>query len=217
MKYADTVVRAARLLVRNPFAVLLVSVATTLSLVPLVSGVALGGVVGGLVGLWTSTMLLGFVAVGGSRLFVIVVEREVSLGTGYFWKGIRAGKTVAPVVGFGTFVVAFGVLLLASNPLDGIAGMSVAMLGVYLLLTWYVLVMYSLTLWASSDQPVEVRDAFVGGGRLILERPVSAGWLLVQTIGWTLLSIPLFIAPVLLLPGFVQLVGTAIITRAMDE
>ncbi|WP_146047428.1 hypothetical protein [Haloferax marisrubri] len=162
-------------------------------------------------------MLLGFVAVGGARLFVVVVEREVSLGTGYFWSGIRAGKRMAPVIGFGTFVVAFGALLLASNPLDGIAGMSVAMLGVYLLLAWYVLVMYSLTLWASSDQPVDVRDTFVGGGRLILERPVSAGWLLVQTVGWTLLSIPLFVAPVLLLPGFVQLIGTAIITRAMEE
>jgi hypothetical protein len=40
---------------------------------------------------------------------------------------------------------------------------------------------------------------------------------LVQTVGWTLVAIPLVIAPLLLLPGFVQLVGIAIARTAARE
>ena len=45
---------------------------------------------------------------------------------------------------------------------------------------------------------------------------MAAVWLIVQAIGWTLLSIPLVFAPALLLPGFVQMLGTAIVTRAAE-
>lgn len=217
MKYAATVVRAARLTARNPFAVLLVSVSASVSMLPFLTGVFVGGAAGGIVGLWTTSILLGFVGVGGANISVILVEREVSLGTSYFWEGIRAGTKMGPIVGLGTFVFVLVAFLLASNPLDGITGMSVAMVGVYVLIAWYVLVVFSLTLWASSEERQGVRGTFVDGGRLILERPVPAVWLVVQTVGWTLLSILLFVAPVLLLPGFVQLIGTALVIRAAGE
>lgn len=217
MKYADTVVRAARLTVRNPFAVVLVSLAASVSTLPFLTGAALAGPLGGLAGLWTSSLLLGFVAVGGARISVVVVEREVSLGTSYFWEGVRSGTRMGLAVGVVTFVVALAAILLGLNPLDGVAGMSVALVGVYALVAWFVLAMFALTAWASSEPRPGVREAFVAGGRLVLEEPVSAVWLVVQAVGWALLSIPLVIAPMLLLPGFVQLLGTAIIVRAGSE
>ena len=217
MKYADAVVRAVRLTVRNPFAVLLVSVGVSVSLLPFFTGLVVGGVVGGVVGLWTTSLLLGFVGVGGARISAVVVEREVSLGTSYFWEGVRSGTKMALTVGIGTFGFGLGALALVTNPLDGVVGMSVAMLGVYALVAWYVLAMFSLTLWASFDRGRDIRESFADGARLILERPVSAVWLVVQTVGWTLLSALLVVAPVLLLPGFVQLVGTALVFRAADE
>ena len=217
MKYADAVVRAARLTVRNPFAVLLVSVGVSVSMLPFLTGLAVAGAAGGIVGLWTTSILLGFVGVGGARISVVVVEREVSLGTSYFWEGVRSGTRMAGAVGFGTFVFGLVGLGLVSNPLDGVVGMSVAMMGVYALVAWYVLAMFSLTLWASFESERGVRESFADGARLVLKRPVAAVWLVVQTVGWTLLSILLIVAPVLLLPGFVQLVGTALISRAADE
>lgn len=63
MKYANTVVEAVRVTVRNPFAVVQVSVAASASLLPFATGLFLAGAVGGLVGLWTSSFALGFVTV----------------------------------------------------------------------------------------------------------------------------------------------------------
>lgn len=215
MEYADTVVRAARLTVRNPFAVVLVSVGATVSVLPFLTGILMAGPAGGLVGLWTTSMLLGFVGVGGARISTVVLEREVSLGTSYFWEGIRAGPKMAATVGVGTFVVAVVALLLALNPAEGVVGLSVAMLGVYALVGWFVLATFSLTMWASFESAQGVRASFADGGRLVLEHPVAAGWLIVQAVGWSLLSIPLIVAPVVVLPGFVQLVGTALVRRAV--
>jgi hypothetical protein len=217
MKYADTVVRTTRLTVRNPFAVVLVSLAVSVSTLPFLTGAVLAGSLGGLAGLWTTSFLLGFVSVGGARIFAVVVEREVSLGTSYFWEGVRSGTRMGLAVGAGTFIVVLATILLGLNPLDGVAGMSVALVGVYALVAWFVLAMFSLTAWASMEGQLGIRDAFTEGGRLVLEEPVSAVWLVVQAVGWTLLSIPLIIAPMLLLPGFVQLLGTAIIARAASE
>lgn len=217
MKYASAVVRSARLTVRNPFAVVLVSIAVTISLLPFVTGVLIAGVFGGLVGLWTSSFMLGFVAAGGARLMTVILEREVSLGTDYFWEGLRDATRVGPVVGLGTFVVSLVAIVLLSIPGTDIASLGLSMLGIYLLAGWFVVATYALALWAAFENPRDVRAAFVDAVTLILEEPVSAGWVLVQTIGWTLLAIPLIIAPILVLPGFVQLVGTEIVRIAVTE
>lgn len=216
MKYADMVVRAARLTVRNPFAVVLVSVGTSLAVLPFLVGILVASVVGGIVGLWTSSLLLGVIGVGGAWISTVVVEREVSLGTSYFWEGIRAGPKMAGAVGVGTFLVAAVVIALALNPVSGIVGMSITLLGVYALIAWFTLAMFSLTCWASARPDGRVKESFVEGGRLILEEPMAAVWLIVQAIGWTLLSLPLIFAPIVLLPGFVQLLGTALILRAAE-
>lgn len=216
MEYADTVMRAIRVAVRNPFAVVLVSLAASMAVLPFLTGLLVAGAVGGLVGLWTSSFMLGFVAVGGARISTVVLERQVSLGTSYFWEGMRNGTRMATAVGAGTFLVAAVALALALNPLDGVAGLSVAMFGVYAILGWFTLVVFSLTRWASFGQSLGVRASFREGGRLILERPIAAVWLVVQAVGWTLISIPLIIAPVVILPGFVQLVGTELARAAAE-
>lgn len=217
MKYAGSVVQSARVTVRNPFAVLLISIAATVALFPFLTGIILGGTAGGLVGLWTTSFMLGFVAVGGARITTVTLEREVSLGTDYFWEGIKKGTVMGPVVGVGTFLVALVAIVLSSIPADGLVGMSLILFAVYLLLGWFTLAMFALTLWASFENSRDVRSAFTEGATLILEEPAAAIWLLVQTVGWTLLSIPLIIAPMLLLPGFVQMVSTAIVRLAASE
>jgi len=217
MRYAGAVVQCARVTVRNPFAVLLVSVAATVSVLPFATGVLVAGAVGGLVGLWTTSIMLGFVAVGGARIATVTLEREVSLGTDYFWEGLRNGTVMGPAVGVGTFVVALVAIALSSVSVEGVVGLSLVLLAVYVLLGWFVFATFALTLWASFENPRDARAAFVEGGTLILEQPTAAAWVLVQTVGWTLLSVPLIIAPVLLLPGFVQMVSTAIVREAVSE
>lgn len=217
MKYAGSVVQCARLTVRNPFAVLLVSLGATVSLLPFITGVFVAGAVGGVVGLWTTSFMLGFVAVGGARIATVTLEREVSLGTDYFWEGVKRGTVMGPIVGVGTFGTALVAIAFSSISADGVLGMSLTLLGLYVVLGWFVLATFALTLWAAFENPRDPRAAFVEGGTLILEQPAAAAWLLVQAIGWTLLSIPLIIAPVLLLPGFVQMVGTAIVRLAATE
>jgi hypothetical protein len=217
MKYADTVARTARSTVRNPFAVVLVSVAASASALPFITGFLFAGLVGGLVGLWTTSFALGFVAVGGARIATVTLEREVSLGTEYFWEGIRHGRQMGLTVGFGTFIVLVIATLAVSNPLNGVIGLSLALVGVYTVLAWFTLVTFALAFWASLSDHDDVRKAFIEGGTLILEKPHGAGWLLVQTVGWTLLAIPLIIAPVLVLPGFVQMLGVCIVRTAASE
>jgi len=217
MKYADTVVGVARLTVRNPFAVVLVSVGASVSVLPFLIGILVAGVLGAVVGLWTTSMLLGFVGVGGARISNVVLEREVSLGTSYFWEGIRSGPKMAAAVGVGTFLVAAVALLLVLNPATGIVGLIVAMLGVYALVTWFVFATFSLALWGSLERPGNVGQSFSDGGRLLLGAPLAVVWLVVQAVGWTLLSVPLIIAPVVLLPGFVQFVGTALVREAQPD
>jgi len=214
MEYADTVVRAVRLTARNPFAVVLVSVGASVSVLPFLTGILVAGAVGGIVGLWTTSLLLGFVGVGGARICRVVLEREVSLGTSYFWEGIRNGTRMALAVGVGTFVVGTTSFIVALNPVEGVLGLSIALLGLYALVAWFVLVTFSLTAWAGIGSPRGIKGSFVEGGGLVLEHPVAAAWLVVQAVGWTLVSIPLIIAPFVLLPGFVQLVGTALVRRA---
>ena len=217
VRYASTVVRTTRLTVRNPFAIVLVSVATTVAALPFITGFLFAGPIGGLVGLWTTSLLLGFVAVGGARIATVTLEREVSLGTDYFWEGVRRGGRMGLTIGLGTFVVALLALLAVANPLRGIPKLSLAFVGVYLVLGWFVLVTFGLAFWAPSLDRTDVRESFVQGGTLILEEPLGAGWLLVQAVGWTLLSIPLILAPVLVLPGFVQTLGIAIVRAAAEE
>lgn len=217
MTYASAVVRSTRLTVRNPFAVLLVSIGVSVSVLPFVTGVLLAGGLGGLIGLWTTSFMLGFVGAGGARIMTIILEREVSLGTEYFWEGLRNATRMGPTLGVGTFAVSvIGITLLSLQGSD-VVSLSLSLLGLYLLLAWFVLAIYALTLWASLENPRDVRAAFVEAVTLIFEEPVAAGWVLVQTIGWTLLSVPLIIAPVLILPGFVQLVGTEIVRTAGTE
>jgi len=217
MKYADAVVRSARLTVRNPFAVVLVSVAVTVAMIPFVTGIFVGGALGALAGLWLSSFVLGFVGAGSARLMTVILEREVSLGTTYFWAGIRDAKTMGPALGLGTFLTSVVAITLLSIPGTGVPSLAIALVGAYLLAGWFVVATYALTLWAAFENPRGVRPAFVDGVTLILEEPTSAGWVLVQTFGWTLLAVPLIIAPVLVLPGFVQLVATAIVRIAANE
>jgi hypothetical protein len=217
MTYASAVVRSARLTVRNPFAVVLVSVGVTVSALPFATGVLLAGSIGGLVGLWTSSFLVGFVAAGGARLMTVILEREVSLGTDYFWSGLRDATLMGPVLGVGTFVAGFVAITLLSLPGGDVVSLSLSLVGLYVLLAWFVLATCALTLWAAFENPRDVRSAFVDGATLILEEPAAAGWVVVQTVGWTLLAIPLIIAPILVLPGFVQLVGTEIVRIAATE
>ncbi|GCF14415.1 hypothetical protein Harman_23500 [Haloarcula mannanilytica] len=216
MKYADTVVKAVRVTIRNPFAVILVSIATSVSLLPFLTGIFLAGAFGGLVGLWTSSFMLGAVGVGGARIATVVLEREVSLGTSYFWEGISDGPKMAAAVGSGTFLVAALALVLAQNPLTGVPGLSVILLGAYAVVGWFTLAVFALTCWASDGDPQSVSASFRDGGRLILERPVAAVWLVVQAIGWALIMIPLIIAPAVVLPGFVLFIGTAVVQRAAE-
>ena len=217
MTYASAVVRSARLTVRNPFAIVLVSLGVTVSALPFVTGVLLAGSIGGFVGLWTSSFVFGFVAAGGARLMTVILEREVSLGTDYFWSGLRDATLVGPVVGIGTFLVALVAITLLSLPGSDVLSLSLSLVGLYVLVAWFTLVIYALTLWAAFENPRDVRSAFVDGATLIFEEPASAGWVVVQTVGWTLLAIPLIIAPILVLPGFVQLVGTEIVRIAATE
>ncbi|WP_148414185.1 hypothetical protein [Haloferax sp. KTX1] len=217
MKYASSVVRSARLTIRNPFAVVLVSVGVTVSLLPFLTGLLVAGVLGALAGLWLSSFMLGFVGAGGARLMIVILEREVSLGTDYFWEGLRDARRIGPAIGVGTFVVSVVALTLLSLPGSDVVSLAVSMLGVYLVVAWFVFVIYVLTLWAAFENSRDVRDAFVDAATLILEEPVAAGWILVQSIGWTLLAVPLVIAPILVLPGFVQLVGTDIVRVATVE
>lgn len=205
-------------MIRNPFGVLLVSVIMSLSILPFVTGFLLAGPAGGLVGLWTTSFLLGFLSVGGAQLMTITLEREVSLGTDHFWEGIRQGRRMGLAIGFGTFLVALVVLMTVVNPINGILGLSLMLVGFYLLLVWFTLVMFALTFWAPSRDHDNIRAPFLKGGTLILVEPTSAGWLLVQAIGWTLLSIPLIIAPMLVLPGFVLMISISIVrTAALDS
>lgn len=217
MKYAGAVVRSARLTVRNPFAVVLVSIGVAVSMLPFVSGIFLAGGLGALVGLWLTSFMLGFVAAGGARLMTVVLEREVSLGTTYFWAGIRDATTMGPVLGLGTFVVSVLSITLLSIPGGDVVSLAISLFGVYVLAAWFVVATYALTLWAAFENPRDVRAAFGDGVTLLLEEPTAAGWVLVQTAGWTLLAIPLIIAPVLVLPGFVQIVSTEIVRTAVTE
>ena len=217
MEYAQTISRVVRTTVRNPFVVLLVSVTWSASLLPFVTGILLAGTFGALVGLWTTSLLIGFVVVGGARLVTVVLERQVSLGTEYFWEGLRDGKTLGLVVGVGTFLFSALAFLLFLNPLAGIPGMVLALFGVYVIIIWYVLVTFTLTLWARYEEPVPIRSVFSDGAALALKEPVAAGWVVVQTVGWALLSIPLIIAPVLVLPGFAQMICTAIVRETLND
>jgi hypothetical protein len=216
MKYADTVVKSVRVTIRNPFAVILVSIGASVSVLPFLTGFFIAGGFGGLVGLWTSSLMLGAVGVGGARIATVVLEREVSLGTSYFWEGISDGPKMAVVIGTGTFLVAAIALLLAQNSLTGVPGLSVTLIGGYAMICWFILAVFSLTCWASDGYPNGVRASFGAGGRLILKRPAAAVWLVVQAIGWTLVTIPLIIAPAVILPGFVLFIGTALVMRASE-
>jgi len=217
MKYAGAVVRSARLTVRNPFAVVLVSLGVTVSMLPVATGIIVAGAPGALVGLWLSSFMLGFVAAGGARLMTVILEREVSLGTTYFWAGIRDAKTMGPAVGLGTFVASVVAITLLSVPGGDVPSLAISLFGVYVLAGWFVVATYAVTLWAAFENPRDVRTAFGDGVTLLLEEPTAAGWVLIQTVGWTLLAVPLVIAPVLVLPGFVQLVGTEIVRTAATE
>lgn len=211
MDYPRAVVRAVKLTVRNPIAIVLISLSTTVALLPFLAGVLLAGVIGGIVGLWTSSMLLGFVAAGGARISTVLLERNVSMGTSYFWEGIRRGRRIGPIIGVGTFLSVLVPIVLSSVPLEGVARYALVMVGVYVVLTWFVVAMYALSLWAGADGAGGTGEAFRDAGVLILERPTGWIWLLIQAAGWTLIAIPLVIAPILLLPGFVQVIGTAIV------
>lgn len=217
MKYTDVVSQVARLSIRNPFAILLISGATTVSMLPFFTGILMAGVPGGIVGLWTSSMMLGFVGVGGASISTVVLIREVSLGTSHFWEGMVDGMRMATVTGAATFAVTLVSLLVILNPFDDLLGMSIAVLGVYVMVSWFVLATFSLALWAEHETQRDVTESFTAGWLLIIEQPIAAVVLVVQTVGWTLLSLPLIIAPVLIVPGFIQLIGTAIARRAVSD
>ncbi|MFC6964881.1 hypothetical protein [Halocatena marina] len=87
-----------------------------------------------IVSLWTISFVFAFVAVGGSRLCSVVLERQESLGISYFWEGIQAGKRHVLAIETETFTIGFVSRLSVSIPGTNLITLSFALVGVYILI-----------------------------------------------------------------------------------
>lgn len=213
MQYRRPVQRAFRNALKNTIGLVIASVATSASLLPFITSVFLPVPFGWVVGLWTSSLLLGVVLVGSFSLMDAIANRGVSLGTYYFWAGIESDWKGGLVIGVCTFFVTLVTAVLVDNPLAGVMRVSLTLFGTYLFCGWWVWVSFSLPMLARVDT---LQAAFVRGGELLLSKPVAGLWLLVQALGLTLLSIPTIITPVILLPGMLMLLATQI-TKSLER
>lgn len=215
MEYRRPVELTFRNTARNPVGLVVVSVLVTATWLPLLTAALLP--VGSLWvgGLWTSCLLFGIVVVGAFRLTDVIAERGISLGTEYLWEGMCQQWRAGLIVGFGTFLAAIVGVGLFANPFRGLLGRSVQVFGVYVIVGWWAWAAFSLP--GLSGQRLRSREAFAGGGVMLLARPGAALWLLVQTAGLTVVALATVVTPVLLLPGVTTLLVTHVVACARDN
>lgn len=211
MSYRGSVAMAVRLAIRNPFGLVLVSLAFSLALTPFITSTAFPSPLTVLAGLWASSLLTGIVLIGGFSLATVVVERSLSLGTSHFWEGIRRDWQGGFVVGAGTFLVSLVTTALVVNPFDGLVGTSLGVAGAHLFAGWWLLVAFSLPWYVTGT---DLRTAFRNGALLILEQPVAAVWVVAQGLGWGFIAVVTIVTPVLLLPGFLVVLVTTVVEGA---
>lgn len=215
MEYRRSVERTFRNAARNPVGLVVVSVLVTATWLPFLTAALLPGGFVWVGGLWTSCLLFGIVAVGAFRLTDVIAERGIPLGTAYLWEGMRQQWRAGLVVGFGTFLAGIAGVGLFANPFRGLLGLSIQVSGVYVVVGWWTWAAFSLP--GLSGRRLRPREAFAGGGVLLLARPVAAIWLLVQTAGVTVVALATVVTPVLLLPGATTLLVTHVVTSARED
>jgi hypothetical protein len=201
--------------VRNPFSLLLVSSLFTIALFPIFVSILLGDILVLLAGMWASSIFLGILLIGGFELMVAVAERNISIGVSYFWHGIKKSWKTGVLLGVITFFVLNLSLFLIGNPRSGITGTSIRLIGLYVLVGWSLSIAFTLPIYLK--QSIDFKIAFRYGWLLILHEPFAAFWLLIQAIGWTIISILTIITPFLLLPGFLLLLSTNIVGIASES
>lgn len=209
-----TVAETMKLSVRNPSALLVVSLATSFSLLPFLSAVLFGIPLAQLAGLWTTCIFLGITTASGFELMTAVAQRDGSAGLSRFRRGIRNRWRDGFAIGLGTFVVALAILLLVSNPFSGVFQLSVTLFGFYISLGWWIWLAFALPVQVQND--LDLTSALKVGGVLALNDPISVVWLTVQSVGWTLLAVLTVVTPFVLLPGFLMLLA-AISARSLQS
>ena len=214
MVYRESVELTVRDTVRNSVGVLFVSLLFSAALVPFATTVLVSGRFAWLFGLWTSCLLCGVVVVAGFRMMTEVAARHESIPTAPFWRGLRTEWPAGVAVGAVTFALLVAAAVLTNLPLSGLAGQTVGVAGVYLLLGWGLLLGFALPVYArttdggSGSFPFRTgRFALAAGVETVVREPLATLWLLVQTAGWTFIAVVTVVTPILLLPGFLVLLA----------
>lgn len=217
MVYRESVELTVRDTVRNSVGVLFVSLLFSAALLPFASTALVSGRFAGVVGLWTSCLLCGVVVVSGFRLMTEVAARHESIPTTPLWRGLKSEWFAGVAVGTVTFALVVGVAVLTSLPLSGLAGQTVGVAGVYLLVGWGLLLGFALPVYArTTDGDVGAfpfrtgRFALSAAVETVVREPLATLWLLVQAAGWTFIAVVTVVTPILLLPGFLILLAAEV-------
>lgn len=214
MKYRKPPVDAIRLGTKNAIPLVAVSALTSLAALPLATSALLAPGFGWVAGMWTTCLLWGIVLVGGFAQCVAVAERQVHTGTAALWAGIRRGWLGGLIIGVATFGLCLSAIGLVVLPYGGLRGTSLSLIAAYLVVGWVLLLAFSLPSYVRDDDR-DLRGAFASGFDRILRAPGAAVWFLLQSIGWTILSVVTLVTPFLLLPGFLMLLAVTITDAAV--
>jgi hypothetical protein len=226
MDYRRSVEVTVRDAVRNSLGLLVVSLLFSASLLPFSTTIFFSVPLAWVAGLWTTCLLAGVVTVAGFRLATEVAARHESISLAPLWRGFREDWLVGMAIGALTFGLLVVAILLFSVRLSGIAGQTINLFGVYLLIGWLLLLGFALPIYgrltgpASATIPIgNLRFAFRAGLDAFVRNPGGAFWLLVQAAGWTFIAVVTIVTPVLFLPGFLVLLASEVteLTASWDE
>lgn len=142
MKYWQFTVTTFRHGYRNIVGLVLISLLTSLALVPLVATTVVGTFLAVLGGLWTTCLLLGVVAVAAFRFTSVVSERGVSIAVlPHVAAGVR-NPVPGLKIGAVTFVVVLAALVLVGASPETYRPIASGFAG-FLLVAWYLLTAFA--------------------------------------------------------------------------
>lgn len=197
---------------KNLIGLVVFSVALTLTVVPLVITLLVGGSLAVLGGLWATCLLFGFAVVATFHFTVAAAKRGVSIKVWPCFRMAAKRSRVGFELGVVTFVVVVGVMALVTFTPTAYRSFAVGSAS-FLLVSWYTLVCFAAVELGNGKR---LLAALRSSSVRILQSPLATAWFVLLSFACMLIAGITVITMVVLLPGVLGLLAANIVA-AVDS
>ena len=199
MSRIDPTIDSFRTVVQNPFATVFMSLLYSIAGIPLFISVGDSVVLNMVVGLWTSSLLWGTFTIVNFEFASSLLDPVGITCYRQLAGDVQDQLSSGLIIGFLTFPIAIATAILFTNDLSGLIGRGMFISGIYLAITWVVVVYIAVTVHVSA--PRSIFDAFRESVGIIFEYPRAVAWFTFEVVLLSLIAALTVVSVFLFLPA----------------